>query len=207
MHNTKPLFLGLLCAALLMPAQSEASIIVKLTDKQMAQRANRIVHGKVVRQYSDWDKNRRRIYTYTIISVLDRIKGTPTQELTIRQVGGAKDNIGMRVPGSAKFKLGEEVVVFLESIKKTAFHHVMGMSYGKYTVVRDAKTQQLLLKRNLHNIAVASKNSKGRYKIQHAKDSKKPLVLETFIKKIRYYVALPKLQQQKTTPRLQTTPK
>ena len=47
----------------------------------------------------------------------------------------------MKVPGSASFKLGEEVLVFLEKVKQKSYHMVMGMSYGKYKVLEHPKTK------------------------------------------------------------------
>ena len=39
--------------------------------------------------------------------------------IQIRQMGGVANGVGMYIPGAAKFKLGEELLVFLEKIKKT----------------------------------------------------------------------------------------
>ena len=197
---------------------AEASIVVKLTEQQMSQKADRIVHGKVVRKYTKWDAKRRRIYTYVIVAVLTNVKGKQsTQEVTIRQLGGARGELGMKVSGTAKFALGEEVFVFLEKDRfatKQTIHQVMGMSYGKYHVVLDKKSQERYLVRDLKNLSVASWNKKGKFQLNDSHNMKtlvQPQKLRTFVKKIQTFVALPKTQivpkpQLKVTPTLKVAP-
>ncbi len=168
-----------------------ASIVLKLSDKQMVQKAARIVRGKVVRQYSKWGPKHRRIYTYTVISVLEHLKGKPnTQQVVIKQLGGSVGNIAMKVSGNARFQLGEEVLVFLEKIPHNSSnqHHVLAMAYGKFRILEDAQKRRYLV-RELSNLSLASVDQKGRYRIKNAgKILQKPLYLDNFVKKIRRYV-------------------
>lgn len=192
----------------------EASIVLQLSDQQMTQRAGQIVRGKVVRKYSKWLKSKRRIYTYITLAVLDRIKGSQkTTELTIRQVGGAANGIGMHVPGSAKFKLGEEVLVFLEPSRASKHSLVMGMSFGKYRVVMNPKTKVKMLERDLHGVSLAQYNAQKKLQIKHASPRMlKPKPLRDFVMKIRKYMTMKPVTPSLRKPKLQklqppTTPK
>ncbi len=193
---------------------AEATIVLQLSDQQMAVKANRIVYGKVVRKYSQWVKKERRIYTYITIAALSHVKGAAKQEVVIRQVGGTANGLGMHVPGSAKFELGEEVFVFLEKSRVSTHHLVMGMSYGKFRVVTDAKTQVKMLQRDLHGVSLAVWDAKKKMHIKHATPEMiKPKPMTTFVTQIQTYLkaATVKTPTLKTPtvkrPTLQTQPR
>lgn len=172
-----------------LPFSAGASVILKMNTQQMTLLADQIVHGRVVRTKSEWDKNSRRIYTYTTLTVLESLKGKATyKEVIIRQLGGSANGIGMRVPGAAKFRLGEEVVVFLEE-KKKSIPQVMGMAYGKYTVLLDDKTKKRYLVQDLKGISVAN-FEKGKFRVEHAHKLKttQPVLLESFTRQLKIYL-------------------
>lgn len=178
---------ALLAVGLHRPVQ--ASIILQLSDQQMTTQAHRIVHGKVVRKYSLWEAKERRIYTYITLAVLDMIKGTSDTEVVIRQVGGTANGLGMHVPGTASFQLGEEVLVFLERSRDSAHYLVMGMSYGKYRVKIDTKTQMRILHRDLHGVSLARWDAQKKMQIHHVDTNQlKPVRMEDFVDKIRQYM-------------------
>ena len=100
-----------------------------------------IVHGKVGMSYSDWgkgDDGTKRIYTYYELQVEESLKGTAQgPSLSMRELGGEKDGIGMQVPGSAHFDRGEDVVVMLGPKNLEGSYDVWGMSMGKYNLQKD----------------------------------------------------------------------
>lgn len=193
------LALGLLVGA----GQAEASVVLQLSDRQMTQKAARIVRGKVVRKYSQWNKAERRVYTTITIAVLDSLKGSgqPT-EVTIRQVGGTANGIGMHVPGTATFKLGEEVFVFLEKRRTFAHHLVMGMAYGKYQVKVDPKTQVRTLHRDLKGLGLARVNESKKMTISEpTAELTKPRRLDSFVQQIKQYLKPVAKSQPRVSPR------
>ncbi len=201
-YTLRSLFLG--CCVMLLclswgGVSVEASIVLQLSDHQMTLRAGRIVRGKVVRKYSRWIKSERRIYTYITLAVLDMIKGSKqSREIVIRQVGGTANGLGMHVPGSASFKLGEEVLVFLEKPKSSKYHLVMGMSFGKYRVVVNPKTKMKLLQRNLHGVSLARYDVKKKLQINHTSPVLlRPKPLDSFVQRLRGYLVMSTVQRTK----------
>ncbi|MCB9643858.1 MAG: hypothetical protein H6728_12355 [Myxococcales bacterium] len=195
-------FLGLLLAS----PKTHATIIVKLDDQQMAQKAHTVVQGRVLRVVARWDAKVRRIYTFVTLAVTEYYKGDKTvQEVTIRQSGGAINSIGSYVPGTATFKVGEDVLVFLEPQKDKRYFHVMGMSYGKYSIVEDPKDQKRYVVRNTKGLAVGAWNPQGRFKVQHIDPkSLKPVLFESFVQKLRTY--LKPIKAAPLKPDLKVTP-
>jgi hypothetical protein len=104
-----------------------------------------VVRGRVESESSRWDRSRKRILTEVVVLVADTWKGAATPGVVVRQLGGTIDGIAMRVIGTARLTLGEEVVLFLARIpvspelKQSAarpVYRIVGMSQGKLSVVR-----------------------------------------------------------------------
>lgn len=95
-----------------------------------------VVRGTVTRQQSRWTGDHRRIVTDVELSVSETLKGTPRSTLVIRQPGGEVGDIGQRVDGLASFKVGEEVLVFLE--QQGDGFIVSGLAQGKYRIERSS---------------------------------------------------------------------
>ncbi len=116
-----------------------ATIVVPLTIEEMAVRARAVVCGRVVKRSSAWDEAHKRIYTDTEIEVLDRIhdEAKVPAKIVLRALGGEVGDIGMSVSGTARFQVGEEVLVFVRSdpVQADKFQ-VIGMSQGKYRIER-----------------------------------------------------------------------
>jgi len=190
----KPFLVIVLGLFLLVPGLAGASIVLQLSEQQMSLKAEQIVRGRVVKKESRWETKQKRIYTYITISVLDRMKGSKAQEVTIRQLGGSARGYGMYVPGTAKFRLGEEVVLFLEKANtvKTknlpTYYHVMGMSYGKFSVIQHPKTKLRYMIRDVKGLSLAKWNAKGKFQYAHAHKKNQPLLLTHFTQRVHYHL-------------------
>lgn len=122
---------------------ARATVVVPVTHADMARACAAAVRGTVVGRRSAWDAQRRRIYSYTEIEVQETFAGTARKgsRVTVRSLGGVVGDIGMNVSGTARFREGEEVVVFLEpdrlakGLAKGRFV-IFGMSQGKFRVDR-----------------------------------------------------------------------
>lgn len=119
-------------------SMATATSVQKFSLQELTKRSSAIVMAKVEDSYSRWEN--KEIYTYSTLRVLDHVKGMKGQTtVTIRQLGGRVDDIESIVPGMPKFRMGEEVVVFLTQKDAAGYPWVMGLEQGKYTVTSDAK--------------------------------------------------------------------
>lgn len=110
--------------------------------------ANVIVRGVVDSNYVDYEASGSgRIMTFTKIIVEEVLKGTLTaKEITVRQPGGAKDGVEMRVAGTAEFQAGEEVVLLLGAFDPSdRSYSIPGMATGKYFVERRSSGEEILV--------------------------------------------------------------
>jgi hypothetical protein len=122
--------------AAILAAPSLATTVTKLDLAQLVKRADLIVQGQVQSVYSQWDEERRLVFTYISIRVDESLKGGSRQSVLIRQVGGTVGTIQMSVAGVPQFKSGEMAIVFLKHQDDSTFQ-VVGMNQGLYEIVED----------------------------------------------------------------------
>jgi X-X-X-Leu-X-X-Gly heptad repeat protein len=113
----------------LFPATAAASIIMPLSDDALAQRADTIVLGTVLRthtmQYPDGF-----VATQAEVQVYRGLRGARQGQLLIVEVPGGKLANGLTavVSGSPQLSPGQMIMVFLEKHGDT--HRPLGMSFG-----------------------------------------------------------------------------
>ena len=134
----------------LTPVLAQATTIARLPVTSMTQLASDVVHGTVSRVESRWTADRSQVLTYVTLSGVERLKGEGPAEVTFIQWGGRIGDEEFAVLGSATFREGEEVVVFLDVMESRAEYGVpsapwiLGLSQGKWDVVTDAATGERL---------------------------------------------------------------
>lgn len=80
----------------------------------------------------------RRIYTDTQIDVTESFRGKIDSPITLREIGGEADGIGLEVPGRAQYSPGEDVVIFGTPIEGVqGVYRTRNMGLGKYAIVQD----------------------------------------------------------------------
>lgn len=120
-------YLALLLASLFEPLSvcsvSWATTFIPRPFEEYVLRAPQIIRGVTGSHRSDWSNDSqgtRRIYTFTELKVAEVLKGNPRDfpvdsTVSLREIGGQKDGVGLMIAGTAEFKEGEEVVVFISS--------------------------------------------------------------------------------------------
>jgi hypothetical protein len=94
------------------------------------------------------------IVTYTTFAVSDVLKGNAGTTYTIKQVGGTlpDEGTGFRIQGVPSFTVGQEYVVFLAGVSNVGFSSPIGLSQGKFSVLRDAKGATVANGRDFHEM-------------------------------------------------------
>ena len=119
----------------LLPAVTLATSFIAKPFEERVSEAEFAVRGYVGMTYTDWSKSnsgKRRIYTFTEILVKEVLKGdVTTNSIMLRSLGGVKDGVGAMVHGVAKFKRGEDVVVFTGRQNTDDSYSIRGMMMGR----------------------------------------------------------------------------
>ena len=126
--------LGLFSLALTPPAA--ATVVPTFSLASLTHEADSIVRGVVVDEEVLYDPRFRRVYTHSVVQVLERLSGEAHvgDLVVVRQIGGVLDGIETRVVGTAALLPGDEVLLFART--DGAFHYVVGLAQGLFHVER-----------------------------------------------------------------------
>src|SRR5690349_3218930 len=94
--------------------RAAASTFVMLDEAQLAARSVAAVRGTVTAIESIYDKGTAGVHTYVHIAPSEVVLGSlPAGEIVLRETGGSAGGTSEWLYGSAEYRVGEEVLVFL----------------------------------------------------------------------------------------------
>lgn len=136
----------LLAMGLGSPRDAAATTLSPLTIEQMTVASDLIVRGVVTEVWTEKDA-KGRIWTRAQVEINEVIKGdSATRAVIVDQLGGQLNNDLAVVHGAARFSVGEDAFLFLETLGSG--HTVpVGMFQGKYTVRIDPDSGREMLVR------------------------------------------------------------
>src|SRR5262249_33999090 len=132
-------------AALATSAPIRATMVQRVSLEEVTRAAERIVHGTVAVVRSGRDESGLPA-TWITLAVSRTLKGPATPELTFKQYGVAEplaDGTITRVAGLPRYRVGEEVVLFLRGNSRRGFTSPVGFSQGAYRVSRTEGTAEV----------------------------------------------------------------
>lgn len=150
---------------------------------QMILGASDIVRGRVVHKRFMLGTPQKYIYTEITLQLIETYKGTAQRSIRLHVLGGKMPERSSYVAGSARYTVGEEVVVFLEPKRHPVLRFVLGMAAGKYNVYQ--KDGRSFLHRSLQGLAFYKSSQKGRGQIHEPMHSEAPLRLRKLQDRIR----------------------
>jgi hypothetical protein len=107
-----------------------------MTSEQLAESAEQIVHGRVVRSWTAWDRNHKYIWTHYEIAVSEILRGARAANVIVSEPGGTLDGVSMQTSGSLPFTTGEETMLFLYRTP-IGYWRTVGGPQGKFAIDRD----------------------------------------------------------------------
>lgn len=141
--------LSLLAALLLFAQSSLATTGRLLSDERLILTSRLVLTGNVQAVQSQWDKNRQNIHTYVTVQISEMLKGqVQNYYVVLKQEGGVVGGDEVRIDGAPKYQVGQQVLLFLNTLPDGALT-VAYLFQGKYDIVSDAQTGQLLAQRTI----------------------------------------------------------
>src|SRR5689334_5284575 len=122
----------LVMLSVLAVAVAHATTLLALDVPALTKGSSAVVRATVRSVDARWTKDGGRIMTDVVLEVSEPWKGTPGKQVTVMQPGGVVGDVGQLVHGTAKFTVGEDVVVFLEP--RGDRYLLTGMLQGKFRV-------------------------------------------------------------------------
>lgn len=139
-------------AALLLAPVASATTLLAEDLASLTRSSTAVVRGTVVASTARWTADKARIVTETTLSVRERWKGEAGATVVVQQPGGEVGEVGQLVHGVARFRPGEEVVVFLEA--RGPRFLVTGMLQGKFLVERSSDGKATFARQELQGEAL-----------------------------------------------------
>lgn len=141
-----------------------ATVLLFLDIPQLTARASQVIQGEVVRQQVI--VGREHIWTDSYIRVSETFKGqaTPGKLMVLRQLGGETKRRGMRVAGMARFRPGEQVLVFARPAGP-GLHVPVGACLGKFSIYHGKGGPRV--RRDFAGASFARHDSRGTFILEH----------------------------------------
>lgn len=181
-------YLSLLCFMVMLTAQSAfGSVAVRLSNEELAKKADEIVIGRVKDISYVFDEKQKTPYTITTIAVERWIKGeSKEREIKVRQLGGRFKEQQLFITGDARLNQDEKVLLFLT--KGEEFRFILALSQAKFSVIKDEKTGEEKVVRDISQLGLGRFDNDGKLVIEKAIEKDPPLLLKDFIKEIETYL-------------------
>lgn len=139
-HNF--LFLSILLLALIgFDYSSGQTLTTNLKD--LSEKSEVILTGKVTNQKAIWNEDHTKIYTKVTVEVYESLKGNSTSKsIIVKHPGGEVGEVGELYSHMPTFTNNEEVLLFLQKSKTQNEFTVFDGENGKMTLVTDKETNE-----------------------------------------------------------------
>jgi hypothetical protein len=118
-----------------------ATMVKPMSVEELSSAASSIVEGQAVESWASWNAMHTRIYTYTRVKVSRALKGSASETVVLKQVGGSAGGYTQHVAGVQAMQKGEQALLFLRpSEAGDGTMVVVGLMQGHFRVARDSQT-------------------------------------------------------------------
>lgn len=142
----------LLVLAALSATLAGATTLLALDVPALTKGSSVVARATVRSVEARWTKDGGRIMTDAVLEVTEPWMGTPAKQIVVMQPGGVVGQVGQLVHGTAKFTVGEDVVVFLEPRGDRFL--LTGMLQGKFRVERSSDGKAVFARQELEGDAL-----------------------------------------------------
>ena len=159
-------FFPLLTTCLLMGfwvMQAQATVAIDMDIDALSAQATHIVHGKI--QSIESHQQKGQINTVVTLEVKRWSKypspSTRPKTFAFEIPGGTSGDLSQVVPGTPRYHVGQEVVLFLWQPSPARTPRLMGLSQGSYHIEDGPKGK--LASRDRKDIGLVKKDTEGRF--------------------------------------------
>ncbi|HEX2832286.1 MAG TPA: hypothetical protein VHW00_04685 [Thermoanaerobaculia bacterium] len=129
---------------LLLAVSASAATFGRVTDRDLLDRADLVVVATVVDSNAHATRD-RMVWTDHRLQIEDVLKGSAPAEITVRELGGFADGIGVTVSGAPQYSAGERLVAFLRKNADGTFTTAY-MALGEFRFARMQNGREVLVR-------------------------------------------------------------
>lgn len=132
-------WLPALLLVLLFAARTPATTLLPMYLDDLTTQSQTVVYGRVVASRVEWDAAHRWIFTIYTIEPKQYLKGNLGSSFELREPGGERDGIAMKIAGVPRFDVGQDAVLFIWT-GPHGYHQVTSFGQGAVTIRTDTAT-------------------------------------------------------------------
>ena len=120
---------------------AQATMVKPMSVEDLTSAASAVVEGQATESWTSWNAEHSRIYTYTRVQVSRTLKGSASQTMVVKQLGGSADGYTQHVSGVRPMQTGEDALLFLRpSDAHDGTMVIVGLMQGHFRLLRDNAT-------------------------------------------------------------------
>ena len=130
-----------LVAVVLFTIATFATMVKPMSVEDLAKNSSAVIEGQAVESWTSWNAEHTRIYTYTRVKVSQALKGSQSDTVVVKQIGGSAGGYTQHVAGVQHMTNGEKAMLFLRpSEAHDGTMVVVGLMQGHFRIARDRNT-------------------------------------------------------------------
>ena len=119
---------------------AQATMVKPMSVEELTSEASVVLEGQAIETWSSWNAAHSRIYTFTRVRISKTLKGSPSDTVVIKQLGGSADGYTQHVSGVRAMQTGEDALLFLRpSEARDGTMVVVGLMQGHFRFARDTQ--------------------------------------------------------------------
>src|SRR5262249_49584942 len=114
-----------------------ATTLVRMDLDDLTAQSSAVVYARIAASRTEWDGAHTAIFTIYTVEPIEYLKGQLGGTFELREPGGERDGLAMRIASVPVFHAGDEAVLFVWTDKRGS-HQVIGFEQGAVHVRTDA---------------------------------------------------------------------
>lgn len=156
--NMKWMLIALVCMAACI---AQATMVKPMSVEELTSEASTVIEGQAVETWTSWNATHSRIYTFTRVRVSKTLKGSPSETVVVKQLGGSADGYTQHVSGVRAMQTGEDALLFLRpSEAHDGTMVVVGLMQGHFRFARDTQTGSTIVNNGVMGAEEMQSNSR-----------------------------------------------
>jgi hypothetical protein len=166
----------------LLASSALATVVIAESIEEMTRGSALVVRATAQQSMTAFDQGETKIWTWTELTITETLKGQAPRTLVVKQPGGEVGALGQHVSGVARFRAGEDCVLFLEpATDEKGVFVVRGLSAGKVSF--QSRLGRVLAVRDLSGLAFARAGTQD--KVKRVDDAEVLGLPDAFLARVR----------------------
>jgi hypothetical protein len=142
-----------------------ATTVKPMSIEDLTAASSAIVEGQATDSWSLWNPQHTLIYTFTKVRVSKTLKGSASDTVLIKQLGGSAGGYTQKVAGVHPMRTGDSSVLFLRpSEARDGTMVIVGLMQGNFHLEKEARTGSAVVNNGANDVRQSSAGAVAEYR-------------------------------------------